>query len=126
MTPRTRIAPARASAALAIVTFVSFISFVTAGCGGRAPSTPSAPTPVNPLVTPTVISISPSVGSTSGDTPVVIVGTGLQHGVTVTFGGIERPVRLDIRDVDKIYVATPPHAEGVVEVVVTNAAGQAG
>src|SRR5215468_7070267 len=124
MAPRTRIAPTRASAALAIVTFVSFvsfISFITAGCGGRAPSTPSAPTPVNPLVTPTVISISPSVGSTSGDTPVVIVGTGLQHGVTVTFGGVETtPVRFEARNVDTIYVATPPHAEGIVEVVVTN------
>src|SRR5215510_11575165 len=80
MTRRTRVAQAVAVAGLAIVAW---------GCDGGGPSTPSGSTPVNPVVvTPTLISISPTIGSTSGDTPVVIKGTGLQYDAIVTFDGV--------------------------------------
>lgn len=118
MTRRTRVAPAAAAAGLAIFTWA---------CDGRGPSTPSAPILVNAVVlAPTAMSISPNVGSTSGDTPVVITGTGLQPGLTVTFDGVPAQARFDSRYVDRIYLSTLPHADGAVDVVVTNANGQAG
>jgi hypothetical protein len=51
-------------------------------------------------------------------------GSGFQQGATVTFGGVASPsVSLD--PVAKVLVATaPPHAEGFVDVVVTNPDGQ--
>ncbi len=79
------------------------------------------PTPSTRVdLTPRVTRISPNSGSTSGDTPVVIIGTGLQGGLTVTFGGVPAAVRFDSRYRDMVFVQTPPHAAGTVDVVVTN------
>jgi hypothetical protein len=85
----------------------------------------SGPTPTTRVVaTPTAI--SPNVGSTSGDTPVVIFGTGFLPGLTATFDGVAVAARFDSRYTDRIYLSTPPHPAGVVDVVVTNAGGQRG
>jgi hypothetical protein len=70
--------------------------------------------------------MSPNVGSTIGDTPVVIIGTGLESGLTVTFGGVPAAVRFDSRYRDMIFLQTPPHAAGTVDVVVTNIGGLTG
>jgi hypothetical protein len=73
-----------------------------------------------------VTAISPKVGSTSGDTPIVIMGTGFLPGVTATFDSVPVAARFDSRYTDRIYLATPPHAAGTVDVLVTNAGGQPG
>jgi hypothetical protein len=110
MPPRTR--------ASAVAT-ASFAIFVCA-CEGKTP--PSAPTRVVPI--PTLTAISPDVGSTSGDTPIVITGTGFEDGLTVTFGGVPATVRFDARSTDRLRFPTPPHAAGWVDVVVSNIGGQ--
>jgi IPT/TIG domain len=103
------------------------LAVFTCACDDTRPSTPSALTPVNRVVTiPTVTAISPNVGSTSGDTPIVITGTGFQAGVTATFDSIPVAARFDSRYTDRIYLPTPPHAAGTVDVLVTNAGGQPG
>src|SRR5258708_5196331 len=103
MTTRTRTS-ALAAASLAVF---------TCACDGTRRSTPAAPTPVNRVVaTPTVITISPNVGSTSGDTPIVITGTGFLAGVTATFDSVPVAARFDSRYTDRIYLPTPPHAAG--------------
>jgi IPT/TIG domain len=118
MTTRNR-ASALATAGLALF---------TCACDGQNPSTTlSAPTPVSHgVATPTVAAISPNVGSTSGDTPVVISGTGFLRGVTATLGSVAVNVRFDTRYTDRIFLSTPPHAAGTVGVVVTNPGGQPG
>jgi hypothetical protein len=56
----------------------------------------------------------------------MITGSGLLHGVTVTFDGVTVEARFDSRYTDRIFVATPPHAAGTLDVVVTNPGGQSG
>ena len=118
MSARTR------ASALAIAGLATF----TCACDGKSPSTTlSAPTPmIRVIPTPTATAISPNVGSTSGDTPVVIFGTGFLVGVKVTFDSVPVAARFDSRYLDRIYLPTPPHAAGTVDVVVTNAGGQSG
>jgi hypothetical protein len=124
MTSRTR------ASALAI----AGLAMLTCACDGKSPSTaPSALTPstrateiTRVVRTPTVTAISPDVGSTSGDTPVVIFGTGFQYTATVTFDGVAVAARFDSRYTDRMYLSTPPHAAGRVDVVVTNAGSQPG
>jgi hypothetical protein len=101
-------------------------------CGAGSPSTPAgSTTPVSTpvtisAITPSVKTISPNVGSTGGGTSVTITGSGLLHGVTVTFDGVTVAARFDSRYIDRIFVATPPHAAGTLDVVVTNPGGQPG
>ncbi|MGQ9592491.1 MAG: IPT/TIG domain-containing protein, partial [Planctomycetota bacterium] len=72
---------------------------------------------------PEVVSISPVSGPTAGGTAVVILGSGFLGGATVLFGGA---VAEDVIVVtaSRITCATPPHAAGVVDVVVRNIDGQ--
>jgi IPT/TIG domain-containing protein len=69
----------------------------------------------------TISGVSPSIGTTAGGTPVVISGSQFRPGAKVTFGGIETvPFLHD----GSLYLATPPHAAGAVDVAVTNAAAE--
>jgi len=90
------------------------------GCAG-SPSTPSiaalstGSTSASAVI-PTVRSLSPNVGSTAGATQVKIDGAGL--GTTVTFGGVPVQGRFFSGN-PTMYLSTPPHAAGTVEVVVS-------
>ncbi len=69
-----------------------------------------------------VAAVWPDIGSTEGGTIVTITGTDFRAGVTVTLGGIEiRPTVYQ----GSIYLVTPPHAAGPVDVVVTNGGADA-
>lgn len=68
---------------------------------------------------PTITSISPSSGPTTGGTTVTINGTNFQSGVTVTFGGTAA-FSLTLVNSSQITAVTPFHAAGAVDVVVTN------
>ena len=83
-----------------------------AGCG-RGPTTPSQPAVRNPAPTsppdprnpaPTILSVTPSIGSTGGGASIMITGAGLLPGVRVAFGATNvaaffDPVfRPDLRD----------------------------
>ena len=100
-----------------------------ASCGGatspNAPSSPNAPPSPASIITPTVTAIGPSMGSTSGNTSLKITGTNFLQGLTVTIGGTAVPARFDTRSILDIYLDAPAHAEGPVDVVVTNPLGGA-
>lgn len=84
-----------------------------------------AQTPLQPAASPTPVragallrAIDPTSGSVLGNTPVNIKGKNLlpDEGLTVKFGEDEvRPVKVTE---DSIFVRTPKHAEGIVDVSV--------
>ncbi len=107
-----------------------------AGCGGgptapsatqpatsaTAPATPATP-PRGPA--PTILSVSPSIGSTGGGASIMITGTGLAPGIRVGFGATNVVADSSVPVIpDRIYVTTPSHALGSVDVMVTNPDGQ--
>lgn len=77
------------------------------------------------LSRPSVTSLTPQAGTTSGGTSVTITGTEFQPGATVRF---DASPATDVVVVSSttITAATPSHAAGIVAVSVTNADGQTG
>ncbi|MGA9800313.1 MAG: IPT/TIG domain-containing protein, partial [Terriglobales bacterium] len=74
---------------------------------------------------PTVTSISPLSGTTSGGTVVTITGTGFLSGATVSLGG-NAATAVTVVSATSITATTPAHAVGAVNVVVTNTDTQSG
>jgi hypothetical protein len=72
---------------------------------------------------PTVSQIYPASGSTLGGTVVTINGTGFVQGAAVTLGGVDAGVT--VTSATALTVVTGAHAEGAVNVVVTNPDAQA-
>jgi hypothetical protein len=71
---------------------------------------------------PTITTISPNSGSTSGGTAVTITGTNFVSGATVTFGGTGA-TGVTVVSSTSITATTPAHAAGAVNVVVTDSKG---
>jgi hypothetical protein len=105
---------------MAGVTCVLAMASFVAGCGSQSPS---APPRLLTSPAPEVDAISPTAGSTGGDTVLIITGTGFHPQATVTVGGIQSSVTA--QDSTTIHVITHAHAAGQVDVVVTNPDGQA-
>ena len=78
---------------------------------------------INPA--PTVTSISPTSGTTSGGTAVNISGTGFLSGATVSVGGTTA-TGVTVVNSTTITATTAAHAAGAVSVVVTNTDGKSG
>jgi len=72
---------------------------------------------------PTITSVFPSPGSTAGGTSVTITGTNFASGATVKFD-TTAATSVTVVSSTSITVITPPHAAGLVNVVVTNPDGQ--
>lgn len=72
---------------------------------------------------PTATAVRPAVGPTSGQTAVLITGTGFAPGATVKFGAQTAP-SAQVIDSSQVLALTPPGAVGLVDVVVTNPDGQ--
>ncbi|MCX4735805.1 IPT/TIG domain-containing protein [Streptomyces sp. NBC_01363] len=70
---------------------------------------------------PTVTTVTPASGATSGGTGVTITGTNLGTTESVTFGG--NPAPFSVVSSTTVSAVTPPGAAGAVDVVVTNLAG---
>ena len=70
---------------------------------------------------PTIASVSPAEGSTTGGTTVKITGANLEGATAVEFEGAPAEIKTDSQT--EITVATPAHAEGTVDVTVTTAGG---
>ncbi|MET9062867.1 IPT/TIG domain-containing protein [Streptomyces antibioticus] len=70
---------------------------------------------------PTIASLTPASGPTSGGTAVTITGTNLDSTESVTFDGTPAP--FSVINATTLSAVTPPGAAGAVDVVVTNAAG---
>lgn len=94
---------------------------------GDDSSTLTIPFYVKPAA-PTIVSISPDEGAAAGGTNVTITATGaLGSGLTVTIGGNAVPSASIAVDGTGAFITavTPAHAAGAVDVVISNANGQA-
>ena len=74
---------------------------------------------------PTVSSVSPNNGPTSGGTAVTITGTNFVSGATVTFGSAAA-TNVVVVNSTQITATTPAGAAGAVTVTVTNVGSQSG
>jgi probable HAF family extracellular repeat protein len=94
--------------------------------GNESPRSAPVTVPVVAYVAaPAPVNVSPAGGPTAGGTPVTITGLDFQPGATVTFGGV--PVTsVQVLDAQTITAVAPPHAAGLVAVVVANPGGQQG
>lgn len=75
------------------------------------------------VTTPTVTSVAPSAGPTSGGTAATVTGTGLTTTQSVTVGGAVAPFSV-ISDTE-LSIVTPPGAAGPAVVDVTTTGGSA-
>lgn len=75
------------------------------------------------IAAPTLTSVSPTSGVTTGGTVVTLNGTGLQSGATVTFGGTNA-TNVTFVSVTQIRATTPAKSAGSVAVAVRNSDGQ--
>ena len=103
----------------AAIAGLGVVAVITLGCGGDSPSAPSQPPGPNAL---SVSAIQPNTGSTSGASLVRITGAGFQSGAKVTVDGTV--VDATLLTQWTLSVSMPPHTSGMVDVVVTNPAGQ--
>ena len=78
-----------------------------------------------PLTVPTVSSVAPGTGPTTGGTPVSIGGSGFQPDAAVRFGGIAASAVTVVSET-RISATTPAHPGGPVAVEVVNPGDQAG
>jgi hypothetical protein len=74
------------------------------------------------LLPVTLSTVSPTSGPTTGGTGVTLTGLNFTSGATVTFGGAAA-TNVTV-SATQITASTPPHAQGSVNVVVTNPDGQ--
>jgi hypothetical protein len=74
---------------------------------------------------PTVTSISPATGLTTGGLSVTITGSNFLSGATVTLGGTAA-TSVSVTSSTQITAKTPAHAAGVVSVIVTDPGGLTG
>jgi N-acetylmuramoyl-L-alanine amidase len=81
----------------------------------------SATTPLPP----TIASLNPKAGSTTGGTSVVITGTNFTGATAVTFDG-NNATSYTVNSATQITAAAPAHAEGTVRVQVTAPGGSTG
>ncbi|HUK89118.1 MAG TPA: IPT/TIG domain-containing protein, partial [Blastocatellia bacterium] len=91
----------------------------------QASTLSSAFTYANTAPAPTVTSISPASGPTSGETAITITGSGFQFGATVAIGGAPA-TNMIVYNSTTITCYTPPGSSGAASVVVTNYDGQSG
>jgi hypothetical protein len=72
---------------------------------------------------PTLTSVSPSSGSTTGGTTVTLTGSGFLTGATVAFGSVASSA-VTVQSSTQITALTPAASAGTVTVTVTNSNGQ--
>jgi len=78
----------------------------------------------NPAAAPTIESLSPAIGPTTGGTEVTIIGTGFTDATGATFDGLAG-TSFTVHSDTEITVTTPAHPVGRVDVVVTGYEGEA-
>jgi hypothetical protein len=100
--------------------FSTIVALMLAGAAcGRDASSTTAP---SQLAAMTVTAITPTVGSTGGDTTVTMTGTGFQPDMTVAFDGTMITGRFDSRDrlLTTLFLQTPPHTTGAVDILISS------
>jgi hypothetical protein len=96
------------------------VAVVVTNGDGRSASVPDGFTYIAPLPI-TIESVQPAVGSTEGGTLLAIFGASLKSGATVTIDG--KSVPAEFGDFEALYLDTPAHAAGAVDITVTNPDG---
>jgi hypothetical protein len=100
----------------------------TAGAPDVTVTTPSGTSPTGSTDTftyvaaPTVTSVSPTTGLTSGGTSVTVTGTGFSGTPAVSFGGVAA-TGVTVNSATSITAISPAHAAGAVDVTVTTPNG---
>jgi IPT/TIG domain len=124
-TPATGVVVATATSITAITAAhtVGAVNVVVTNTDGQSFSLTNgySYTPVNPA--PTVTSVTPNNGLTTGGNAVTIAGTGFLAGATVSFGGTPA-TGVTVVSATSITATAPAHAAGAVNVAVTNSDGQ--
>jgi hypothetical protein len=109
------------------------VGALTAGCRQSSPSSPSADISAPPVPLPAaapvvnglrISNISPDIGSTDGQTRVLIYGEGFEPGAIVTLD--DAATNVMVLSSTSITATTPVHPTARVDVVVTNPTGQSG
>ena len=96
------------------------VNVTVTNSNGQSASLSGAFTFVSP---PTLNSISPASGPTTGGTAVTLAGNGLPERRTVTFGGVASSA-VTVQSSTQITAITPPDPAGAVSVTVTNSNAQ--
>lgn len=109
MAPRTRSTTA--------AFLLPVLALLPACSGSSSDNNPAAPAP-------SITSLAPAVGPSTGGNTCVIAGTDFVAGATVTFGGAQ--VSGPTVTSTSISLTVPAHAAGAVDVVVSNPDGQKG
>jgi hypothetical protein len=86
------------------------------------PMSPLAPQAVHAAVLPTVTSLSPEAGPTTGGTTVTITGSNFDSTAAVSFGGVTG-TGVTLLSSAQLTVVTPVAVEGQIQVTVTTAGG---
>ena len=95
---------------------------VTVTVNGQSGTLPSG---FSYVVPPTVSSVSPNTGSTTGGTAVTITGTNFVSGATVSFGATAA-TNVVVVSATQITATTPAGSAGAVTVTITNPGAQSG
>ncbi|HXP11144.1 MAG TPA: IPT/TIG domain-containing protein, partial [Acidobacteriaceae bacterium] len=121
-----------AATSVAVVNSTTITATTPAGSAGAATVTVTANGQSGSLASaftyiaqPTVSSVSPNNGSTSGGTAVTITGTNFAAGATVTFGSTAA-TNVVVVNSTTITATTPAGSTGAVTVTVTNVGSQSG
>jgi hypothetical protein len=93
-------------------------ALVCSACGGS----PTTPTPPPVVVGPTVLSVAPAGGPTTGGTEVTISGANFATGAAVTIGGVTA-TNVRVVSSTSILAVTAAHQAGSADVTVTVAGG---
>jgi plastocyanin len=107
---------------------------ITSACGGdhssplsptplAAPSRPSAGAAASSALSAAIVAVSPSQGPASGGTPITITGDDFAQGAIVLLDGLPA-LNVVVLTTTTIVAVAPTHAEGAVDVIVTNPDGE--
>jgi hypothetical protein len=101
------------------------VSVTVTNPDGQSGTRSSGFTYTSSLPAPTVSSVAPTSGPTTGGTAVTLTGTNFVANATVSVGG-SAATNVSVVNSTTITATTPAHAAGAVSVTVTNPDGQSG
>jgi hypothetical protein len=104
---------------------LTIVALACAACGGNDITMTTTTTTTVPVAAPTVSSINPTSGSTSGGTAVTVTGSNFSSGASLILGGIDA-TNESVSGGTTLTATTGARGAGRVEVTVRNSDGQSG
>ena len=110
-----------------VAVLIAILSGVACNGNGNGPNCPNPTDPSCPPTAPapTVSSINPTTGGTSGGTSVTVTGSNFVNGATLTLGNAAA-TNVQVNNATTIVGTTAGSSAGTVNVVVRNPDGQTG